>query len=96
MKLKYILYHKNDIIYSYAEDCSEMIEEWLKNGSLDSVETIKKEIKVGKVKLKDALKGKYGNFMLGAAEAILQSKQLAYIPSNLGNMYIKITECQLK
>ncbi len=93
MKLKYTLYHKNDIIYSYAEDCSEMIEEWLKNGSLDSVETIRKEIKVGKVKLIDALKGIYGNFMLGAAEVILQSKQLAYMPSNLNDTYIEIIEC---
>ena len=93
MKLKYILYHKNDIIYSYAEDCSEMIEEWLKNGSLDSVETIRNEIKVGRVKLTDAIKGKYGNFMLGAAEAILQSKKLAHIPSNLNGMYIEIIEC---
>jgi len=93
MKLKYILYHKNDIIYSYAEDCSEMIEEWLKNGSLDSVETIRNAIKVGRVKLTDALKEKYGNFMLGAAEVILQSKQLAYMPSNLNDTYIEIIEC---
>jgi len=36
MKLKYILYYKNDIIYSHTEDCSEMIEEWLKKELYDA------------------------------------------------------------